>query len=211
MGRRFLKNEASIRHDLRLDDAEGTACLPNAAIFKELARMGKETEVPHTEPQPKEHIPTPSHDLLPSAKIKKPKKRVKKLEGKKKKRTHGLKRLYKERINNEDLFGVNDLDGDEVIVDVTASENIELDAIFTEKKVSVAADEVVTTAKNVKVAAASTTLQIFKDDKPLKKKDQIALDEEVAKKLEAEMKAKIEEEERISREKNEANRAVIEE
>nr|GEZ59907.1 hypothetical protein [Tanacetum cinerariifolium] len=26
----------------------------------------KETEVPHSEPQPKEHIPTPSHDLLPS-------------------------------------------------------------------------------------------------------------------------------------------------
>nr|GFA22424.1 hypothetical protein [Tanacetum cinerariifolium] len=46
---------------------------------------------------------------------------------------------------------------------------------------------------------------------PLKKKDQIALDEEVARKLEAEMRAKIEEDERIAREKDEANRVVIKE
>nr|GEW57613.1 hypothetical protein [Tanacetum cinerariifolium] len=32
--------EASIRHDLKLNDAEGTSCLPNAMIFEELARMG---------------------------------------------------------------------------------------------------------------------------------------------------------------------------
>nr|GEY07949.1 hypothetical protein [Tanacetum cinerariifolium] len=47
--------------------------------------------------------------------------------------------------------------------------------------------------------------------KPLKKKDQIALDEEVARKLEAEMKAEMDKEERIAREKNIANRAIIEE
>nr|GEX84049.1 hypothetical protein [Tanacetum cinerariifolium] len=45
---------------------------------------------------------------------------------------------------------------------------------------------------------------------PLKKKDQIGFDEEVARKLEAEMKAKMEEEERIAKEKDEANMAVIE-
>nr|GEW14068.1 hypothetical protein [Tanacetum cinerariifolium] len=107
-----------------------------------------------------------------AAKIKKLEKRVKNLEGKKKKRTHGLKRVYKGRIaeievdedlsfinktaqdqgrmNNEDLFGVNDLDGGEVIVDVTASENVEQDAIVVEKEVSDAADEVVTTTLSVK-------------------------------------------------------------
>nr|GEZ87177.1 hypothetical protein [Tanacetum cinerariifolium] len=41
-----------------------------------------------------------------------------------------------------------------------------------------------------------------------KKKDQIALDEEVARKLEAEITAEIEEEEMIAREKDEANRAL---
>nr|GFD32169.1 hypothetical protein [Tanacetum cinerariifolium] len=46
--------------------------------------------------------------------------------------------------------------------------------------------------------------------KPLKKKDQIAIDEEIARKLEAQMKAEMEEEERITREKVKANIAVVE-
>ncbi|GKB58173.1 putative ribonuclease H-like domain-containing protein [Tanacetum coccineum] len=60
------------------------------------------------------------------------KKRVKKLERKKKSRTYGLKRLYKERkihdidadeditlenVHDADMFGVHDLDGDEVFVE----------------------------------------------------------------------------------------------
>nr|GFB08243.1 hypothetical protein [Tanacetum cinerariifolium] len=60
------------------------------------------------------------------------------------------------RMNDEDLFRVNDLDGDEVIVDVIAGENVEQDAIVAEKEVS-AADEVVTTAVNIEVTAAATT------------------------------------------------------
>nr|GEY13683.1 hypothetical protein [Tanacetum cinerariifolium] len=53
--------------------------------------------------------------------------------------------------------------------------------------------------------------KMIEPEKPLKKKDQIALDEEVARKLEAEMRAEIEKEERIARKKDEANRAMIEE
>nr|GEY73213.1 hypothetical protein [Tanacetum cinerariifolium] len=41
-------------------------------------------------------------------------------------------------------------------------------------------------------------------------KDQIALDEEAARKVEAQMKAEIEEEERIAMEKDEANIDVVE-
>nr|GEW95389.1 ribonuclease H-like domain-containing protein [Tanacetum cinerariifolium] len=84
-GKRIIFNEACIRRDLKLEDADGTACLPNDTIFEELARTGygkitqkkkqkskrkqrKETEVPHIEPQIKESIPTPSNDLLPSGK-----------------------------------------------------------------------------------------------------------------------------------------------
>nr|GEX40495.1 hypothetical protein [Tanacetum cinerariifolium] len=127
-----------------------------------------------------------------ASEIEKLKKRVKKLKGKKKKRTNGLKRLYKVRlsarvesfkdeedhgrIKDQDLFGVHDLDGDEVFVDVTTGENVEQDAIVVESV-----------------------------------EDQITLDEKVARKLEAEMKAEIDEEERIAMEKNEANRAIIEE
>nr|GEX87787.1 putative reverse transcriptase domain-containing protein [Tanacetum cinerariifolium] len=154
-----------------------------------------------------------------AAKIEKLKKRVKKLKGKKKKRTHRLKRMYKVglsarivsfdeeglgdqedaskqgriseidsdedlslidetiqdhgRMNEEDMFGVNDLDGDE------------------------AKDK----GKGIMV----------EPKKPFKKKEQIMTDEEVARKLKAEMKAKMEEEERIAKEKVEANITLIEE
>nr|GEU60853.1 putative ribonuclease H-like domain-containing protein [Tanacetum cinerariifolium] len=171
--------------------------------------------------------------------------------------THG-------RMNEEEMFGVNNLDGDEVIVDITAGENVEQSTKDAKKEVSTVdpvttAGEVVTTTEGIKVTAAATTPQISKDEltlaqtlikikaakpnegglivqeptkfkitsssqpsqlpqakdkgkrimvepeKPLKKKDQIAFDEEVTGKLEARMKAKMEEEERIAREKDEAN------
>nr|GEW50338.1 ribonuclease H-like domain-containing protein [Tanacetum cinerariifolium] len=272
-GKKVVVNEASIRRDLRLDDVEGTACLPNADIFEELVRMGakttawnefsnsmasaiiclannhkfnfskyilenmvknleagvkfymfpifiqvfvnhqigdmshhkgifvnlsltkkkkhkprrkqrKETKVSYDEIPTKERVPTPSYDLLPSgkdrlslnelmeictklsnrvlslketktnqaAKNEKLKKRVKKLEGKKTKSTHGLKRLYKGRMNDQDLFRVYDLDGDEVFVDVTTTENVEHDPTVAEKEV--------TTIKDIEVSAATaaTTL-----------------------------------------------------
>nr|GEW34935.1 hypothetical protein [Tanacetum cinerariifolium] len=208
------------------------------------------TEVPHTKPQAKERVPTPSHDPLPSgedrlqlnelmdiyiklsnrvfsleqtktnqaAEIKKLKIRVKKLEGKK--RNHGLKRLYKVRlsarvessedeeglgdqedaskqgriaeidsnedlflidetaqdqgrIKDKDLFRVHDLDCDEVFMNVTTGKDVEQDA---------------TVAKSIEDKGKGIMVE---PEKTLKKKDQIALDEEVARKLEAEMKAKI--------------------
>nr|GEU65690.1 hypothetical protein [Tanacetum cinerariifolium] len=169
------------------------------------------------------------------------------------------------RMNEEEMFGVDDLDGDEVIMDVITSENVEQDATVAEKEVSTAADEVVTTAESVEGITATTTPQISKDDvtlaqtlkeikeakprargvivqepiefrttsslqlsqllqakekgkaimveleKPLKKKDQIALDEEIVRKLDAQMKDEMKKEERIARENDEANIVVIEE
>nr|GEY20425.1 hypothetical protein [Tanacetum cinerariifolium] len=160
-----------------------------------------------------------------AAEIEKLKKRVKKLEGKKMKRTHGLNRLYKGRIaeinanddlflidetaqdqgriKDQDLFWIHDLDGDEVFVDVTTGEDVEQD-VTVAKSVEAAKPK----AKRAKDKGKGSMVE---PGKPLKKKDQIALDEEVARKLEVEMKAEIDEEERIAREKNEANKAIIEE
>nr|GEX85755.1 reverse transcriptase domain-containing protein [Tanacetum cinerariifolium] len=104
------------------------------------------------------------------------------------------------RMNDEELFVVNDLDDDEVIMDVTASKNVKQDATVAEKWVNAAGDEVVTTAESVE-----------DPEKPLKKKDQIEFNEEIARKLDAQMKAEMEEEERIAREKNKANKVVIKE
>nr|GEV27390.1 hypothetical protein [Tanacetum cinerariifolium] len=271
-GKKIIVNEASIRRDLKLEDAEGTACLPNDTIFEELARMGKETEVSQEEPPTEEHIPAPSNDPLPSgedrfqlnelmeictkfsdrvlsleqnktnqaAENKKLKKRVKKLEGKKKKRTHGLKRMYKVglsarivsfdeeglddqedaskqgriakidddedlslinkiaqdqgRMNEEDLFGVHDLDSDGVIAGVTAGENVEQDAQLLKRRER---EIIVQEPNEFRTTSSSQPSQLpqAKDkgkgimielEKPLEKKDQIALDEEVARKQLAE-------------------------
>nr|GEW01406.1 putative ribonuclease H-like domain-containing protein [Tanacetum cinerariifolium] len=57
------------------------------------------------------------------------------------------------RMNKEDMFGVNDLDGDEVIVDATAGEKVEQSVKVVEKEVSTA-----------EVTTAATTLQISKDE-----------------------------------------------
>nr|GEU45496.1 hypothetical protein [Tanacetum cinerariifolium] len=200
-GKKVILNEASIRRDLRLDDAEGTACLPNAAIFEELARM----RVLFLE----------QINANQAAKIKKLKKRVKKLEGMKNKRTYGLKRFYKVglsarvesskeeeglddqedaskhgriaeidvdddhsfinksaqdqgRMNKEDLFGVNDLDGNEVVVDVSARVKEEQSEKVAKKEVSTAdlittAGEVVTSV-DVEVSTAITTTTKIDDE-----------------------------------------------
>nr|GEU45981.1 putative ribonuclease H-like domain-containing protein [Tanacetum cinerariifolium] len=171
------------------------------------------------------------------------------------------------RMHDAYMFGVDDFEGNEVIVDVrdkivekevstadpvttagevvtaanvedstapTTATTVDVDDELTLAKtlitIKVAKQKVISTvittprAKGIvfheQVQAHIPTVFSLKDKgkakmietkKPLKKKDQIALDEEVARKLEYDMKAKMEEEERISREKDEANRAVIEE
>ncbi|GKB47509.1 putative ribonuclease H-like domain-containing protein [Tanacetum coccineum] len=42
-GKKIIITEASVRHNLQLNDEEGTDCLPNATIFEELTRMGAKT------------------------------------------------------------------------------------------------------------------------------------------------------------------------
>nr|GEX78648.1 ribonuclease H-like domain-containing protein [Tanacetum cinerariifolium] len=205
--KKVIVNEASIRRDLRLDDAEAffspqwkflihtilqclsaktTAwnefsstmasaiiCLATTknstfpSIFLIIWRkQRKETEVSQDDLPIKEHIPTPSHDLLPSGEdrlqlnelmeictklsdmvlslepintnqaveIKKLKKRVKKLEGKKKKkRTHGLKGLYNVCLsvriissNEEGLGDQEDASKQERIAKIDADKDLSL-------------------------------------------------------------------------------------
>ncbi|GJZ00442.1 hypothetical protein Tco_0517871 [Tanacetum coccineum] len=217
------------------------------------------------------------------------KKRVKKLERKKKSRTHGLKRLYKvglsaridssddeaslgdqedaskqgrkihdidadeditlENVHDADMFGVHDLDGDEVFVE-TKEPVVNAATTTSTIPVSVAKDlsdvdmtlaqalaelksakpKAVTTAATITTTAvtrpkakglviqeqeqASTPITSSKDKgkgimvkEPLKmkKKDQVLFDEQEAIRLQAQF----DEEERIAREKEEANAALI--
>nr|GEW31779.1 hypothetical protein [Tanacetum cinerariifolium] len=170
-----------------------------------------------------------------------------KLEGKMKKRIHRLKRLYKVGISarvesSEDveanMFGVNDLNGNEVVLDATTSENVEqnvkkenLIEIKAAKPKGITTATITTSAltkpkeKGVMIQELSEfrttpTLQpskakdkgkaiMIKPEKPLKKKDQIAHAEEVTRELEAQMKVEMEEEERLAKEKHEANIVLI--
>nr|GEX92116.1 retrotransposon protein, putative, unclassified [Tanacetum cinerariifolium] len=271
---------------------------------KSKRKQRKEIEVhsPSSDIPNEEDVPTTSNDPLPSdcssKEIASLKKKVKKLEQKRKSKTSRLKRLRKVgtakrvkystkanlgdqkdaskqgrmidnidqdveitlvdniqgRMNEEDMFGVNDLDRDEVVMDVSASEKAEHSVKVVEKEVSTAdpvttTGEIVTTA-DVKVTTAATTLQISKDEitlaqtlieikaakhkaittaativtiaakekgkgkmvepeRPLKRKDQIMMDEEVAKNLEAQMQAELEEEERLARLKEEETNVAL--
>nr|GEZ22211.1 hypothetical protein [Tanacetum cinerariifolium] len=144
-------------------------------------------------------------------------------------------------INEEDIFRVNDLDGDEVVVDVLASEKVEQSEKVVEKEVSIAdpvttAGEVVTTAAKPKAITTAATIvtaigtrrkekgivmqepsetpspkpiissqkssqakdkgkgKMVEPKRPLKRKDQIMIDEEFARNLEAQMQAELKEE-----------------
>ncbi|GJS46510.1 hypothetical protein Tco_0596631 [Tanacetum coccineum] len=143
--------ESTIRRDLQLEDANGVDCLPNAAIFEQLTLMGVPMEniadkaVYEERDDSLERATTTATGLdseqdrvldlentktAQAREITSLKKRVKKLERKKKSRTHGLKRLYKvglfARIDSSDdeakfhdalYVWMHDLDGDEVFVE----------------------------------------------------------------------------------------------
>nr|GEV56367.1 hypothetical protein [Tanacetum cinerariifolium] len=167
------------------------------------------------------------------------------------------------RMQDADMFGVHDLEGNEVFVEKSVEKEVSTtDPVTTAGKVVIAAsvednvapttattvdvDDELTLEKTLiaikaakpKVIPTAITIprakgivfheqvqahkpvfsskdkgkeKMIEPEKPLKKKDQIALNEEVAMKLEAKMRAEMEEKERIAREKDEANRDNVEE
>nr|GEY35061.1 hypothetical protein [Tanacetum cinerariifolium] len=146
----------------------------------------KETEVPHTEPQTEESVPITSNDLLPSdedtmqlielmnlctnlQKQEDASKQERMIDSIDQDVDITLVDETQGRVNEEDMFKVNDLDGDEVIMDVTVGENVEQSTKDAEKEVSTAdpvttVGEVVTTTEDVEVTTAATTPQISKDE-----------------------------------------------
>ncbi|GJY22483.1 hypothetical protein Tco_0396141 [Tanacetum coccineum] len=194
------------------------------------------------------------------------KKRVKKLEHKKRSRTHGLKRLYKVgltakvesfgdkeslgedaskqgRINaidadenitlvndqdDADMFDVNTLTGDEVLAEQeVAAKDMNLTVDEVSAAITTTTATIPTQRKGIVItelgtSTTTTTISsqlsqakfqdkgkgiLVKEPVKLKKKDLIKLDEEIASKLQAEFN----EDERLTREKDEANVALTEE
>nr|GFC91702.1 hypothetical protein [Tanacetum cinerariifolium] len=71
-------------------------------------------KVSQDEPPIEEHIAIPFHDLLPSE-----------IDVDEDLSLINETTQYQRRMNDQDLFRVYDLDGDEVFVDVTTGENVE--------------------------------------------------------------------------------------
>ncbi|GJY90660.1 hypothetical protein Tco_0505856 [Tanacetum coccineum] len=155
------------------------------------------------------------------------KRRVKKLEKKHKSRTYKLKRLYKERkipdidaekditlenVHDVDMFGVQDLDGDEVFIETKESmvNAAVVNADTTTTKLKTAKP------KAVIIAVTTTTTAITRP----KAKGLVIQEQEQAstptpivfpQQLMAKDKAEFDEEARLTREKEEANTVLIEE
>ncbi|GKD69892.1 hypothetical protein Tco_1323982 [Tanacetum coccineum] len=158
------------------------------------------------------------------------KRRVKRLEKKGGSRTYELKRLYKvglsrrvESSYKEDMFTVQDLVGDEVVVKrevaIKVASTIPVSAatttahgatttttVITNDEITLAKAVVELKSAKLLTTTAATTITVDKGKgkmaepepvKKLSKKDQLMLDEELAFKLQAEEK----EEERLAREK----------
>nr|GEX41649.1 hypothetical protein [Tanacetum cinerariifolium] len=147
------------------------------------------------------------------------KKRVKKLEHKRKSRASGLKRLRNDgstrrveysteaslgnqedgRMNEEDMFGVNDLDGDEVVVDVSAKIKVAKPKAIKTAATIVTAAGIRPKEKGIVMQEPSETplpkpidssqqpsktkdkgkAKMIKLEKTLKRKEQIMIDEEM--------------------------------
>nr|GFA20381.1 hypothetical protein [Tanacetum cinerariifolium] len=103
-------------------------------------KQRNEAEVSHDESEDGDHVPTPSSDPLPSEakdaqskEIDALKKKVSKLLKWRKTRSGGLRRLMKIGLdadtqgmkNNDEMFGVDDLSGEEVVLDTTTGEHEE--------------------------------------------------------------------------------------
>nr|GEV51338.1 hypothetical protein [Tanacetum cinerariifolium] len=231
----------SIRRDLKFDDAEGTACLPNDTIFAELARMGAkitawnefsstmastkkikpkrnqrqaaDVHSPSSEIPIEKSILTPSIDPLPSGEDsiqlnelmifstnlqqqEDASKQERSIEDIDQDAEIALVDEAQRRMHDADIFRVDELEGNEVNVDVIEK--------IIEKEVSTA-DPVtnvgeVVTAASVEDSAAPTTATTADVD------DELTLGKTLITIVAAKPK-----EERIAREKDEANKVVVKE
>ncbi|GKB51704.1 hypothetical protein Tco_0902457, partial [Tanacetum coccineum] len=120
---------------------------------------------------------------------------------------------------DEDMFGVNDLEGDEVIVENEVDHEVVVKTEVASKDLQLLAQDPRLKVKGVVIGeqSESTTRTrpqqlpskdkgkgiMEEPEKPTKKKDQIRHDEEVAQRLQAQMQAELEEEDRLVRQREE--------
>nr|GEU59690.1 hypothetical protein [Tanacetum cinerariifolium] len=135
--------EDSIRSDLCFNDAEGTTCLLNEPRRKQR----KEAEVSIDESEDEDHVPTPSSDPLPSDEDRFILNELK---------VFCTSLQEQRRTNDDEMFGVDDLAGEEVVMDTIIGEHEEqiIEDVSTAEPVITVGEVVTTTVKDI---AAPTT------------------------------------------------------
>ncbi|GKE12775.1 hypothetical protein Tco_1416326 [Tanacetum coccineum] len=252
-GKKIIINESTVRRDLQLEDAEGIDCLPNSTIFEQLALMGKPKRKDTQVPQPSgptdivadEAVHKELGDSLVRAATTASslesdlKRKVKKLEQKKRSRTHGLKRLHKvgisrrvessgdeDSLDDVEMFDVNTLTGDEVVAEqeVAAKDvNLTIDEVTLAQALA-ALKSVKPKVKGIVIQDPSTiTTTTISSQQPSHDKGKGIMVEEPVKTMKKKdlirldeeiakrLQVEFDEEERLPREKDEFNVSLIEE
>ncbi|GJU13026.1 putative ribonuclease H-like domain-containing protein [Tanacetum coccineum] len=220
-GKKIVVTEASVRRDLQLEDANGVDYLPNATIFEQLTLMGDNLA---DEAVNEENVSKHSNDPLLSGEDRLKLKELMALyEGLGKEDASKQGRKIHDINADEDITLENVHDEDMFDIGVFNDEKVFAGQDMAEKEVSIA--DPVTTAELksarpktkwviMQEPSETTTTTPSKDkvkgimvEEPLKmkKKDQVLFDEQEAIRLQAQFN----EEERIAREKEEANAAFI--
>nr|GEY86611.1 hypothetical protein [Tanacetum cinerariifolium] len=167
--KKVVVTEAAIRDALHLDDAEGVDCLPNKEIFTELARMGYEK---------------PSTKLTFYKAFFSSQWKVKKLERTNKVKALKLRRLRKvgtsQRVDTSDDTIIEDVSNqgriiDELDKDDGAADIYQINMDHAAKVLSMQEDE------------SEVQEAVEKEPKPMKKKQQVELDEAYARKIQEEL------------------------
>ncbi|GJZ82472.1 hypothetical protein Tco_0647645 [Tanacetum coccineum] len=194
-GKKIIITESTVRRDLQLEDADGVDCLLNATIFEQLTLMStKASAIICLATNQKFNFSKYNFESM-----------VKNLDN------VGKFLMYPRFVQTgEDMFGVNDLDGDEVIVEsvdvVNTAKETRTDStrpkakgiVFHEQEQAPTPTVSSQQPSQVKVQDKGKGKMVEPEPvKKMSKKDLLRLDEELAFKLQAEE----EEEERLAREK----------
>nr|GFC83602.1 hypothetical protein [Tanacetum cinerariifolium] len=129
-------------------------------------------------------------------------------------------------MNEEDMFRVNDSDGDEVVMDVSAKAKPKAitSAVTTATAVGTRPKEKgivmqepyetpspkpIDSSQQPSKTKDKGKAKMIKPKKPLKRKHQVMIDEEVARNFKAQMQAELEKEERLARQKEEETNIAL--
>nr|GEV92194.1 hypothetical protein [Tanacetum cinerariifolium] len=187
-GKKALITEPTIRRDLQLKDVERVDCLPNAVIFEQLTLIGCQETIEDTVAQTRV-LDLETINTTQAMEIESLKRRVKKLERRKRSRTYGLKILYKvglsARVESSADEGLGEEDASKQgrIADIDANEDITFVSTHDEHMFDVDQDlggeevfvsqqdekvvEKEVDATQIQVTTATTTLIILIDEATL--------------------------------------------